>query len=545
MAISEKIEELLKALASRLPGGSKKPTIEAAFRAALDAVPKSKLREKLIRDQRHYIYRLVGIVREKPVEDEARATKDESTAQKGDDQEEKDDEDDAEEAKPGSLAVAAAAAYKDVDGSSPADCLSRCEDLLKAAMAAIRPAARAEEALEGLLGLLPPESRPEVWELSLEQVKLCARLVPLAAAAFTVIGDANPPPAWSRFLGLVLGAPLRVQEDLTTAQEEELEEVAARLGAAVSLIAGGKSARSSLRLAFSLLGPAPINSSVLARIAPATLPVVRAAFGIHLTEQVASPQKASRGELLALLHTLRYLSLFRKAKLPERAADGSGGAAWCSELRKTLNGALQLDFDVSGLVPEFLRLAKENISSFAKPKSLQRRLNACASGPRSAAAAAGVAADVLEGIAHLLHPADISKLATCAGLEVGADEEIDAQAAAARARGDLFFMDVDGVGGNDLINASGKVTLSSASTKEAADTARKNVFEELDGLDALKKSKPKKAESSPKKSSPKLSPKKRPLDASGEGQMQASQSPPGGPKRIRLRRKSSAAKLEE
>uniref|UniRef100_A0A7S0BBJ8 Uncharacterized protein n=1 Tax=Pyrodinium bahamense TaxID=73915 RepID=A0A7S0BBJ8_9DINO len=67
-----------------------------------------------------------------------------------------------------------------------------------------------------------------------------------------------------------------------------------------------------------------------------------------------------------------------------------------------------------------------------------------AAGFKGRADSAAVVVEVVEAFAASLSPANLAALAGACGLPVGEDEEVDARAAVARARGDLFFEDVGG-----------------------------------------------------------------------------------------------------
>ncbi|CAE8730447.1 unnamed protein product, partial [Polarella glacialis] len=249
----------------------------------------SKTRDRLLRDQKSYIYQLFGLVRQRRPEGATDSKEDDAgedkKAEQDEEAEEQEDGDEGLAAFGRGLSAAAVAAYAGVDGDSPSACLLRCEELLAAALAGIRPAARAEEALEGLLGLLPPESSLGSWELDLDCLRLVVRLVPTAAAALAVFGEERPPAAWRRFLGLVLSAPLRIEEELSGAAELEVREVSARLGSLVSLLASPAAARSALRVSLAALGPSLLFANLLGRMALAVPPVLPSAFGGPLSER--------------------------------------------------------------------------------------------------------------------------------------------------------------------------------------------------------------------------------------------------------------------
>ncbi|CAE8652499.1 unnamed protein product, partial [Polarella glacialis] len=135
---SVKIDQLLQALSQRLPPDAHKRTVEAALRAAIDGLPKSKTRDRLLRDQKSYIYQLFGLVRQRRPEGATDSKEDDAgedkKAEQDEEAEEQEDGDEGLAAFGRGLSAAAVAAYAGVDGDSPSACLLRCEELLAAAL---------------------------------------------------------------------------------------------------------------------------------------------------------------------------------------------------------------------------------------------------------------------------------------------------------------------------------------------------------------------------------------------------------------------------
>jgi len=143
-----------------------------------------------------------------------------------------------------------------------------------------------------------------------------------------------------------------------------------------------------------------------------------------------------RGDLFALLHSIRLVSLCRLR--------GVGHPATVAHALDTLRTALSTRFDATGTVPGLRDLATKVKAE--RGKMLTRRLasDSCA---QTRAAAASTAIEVLNAAAAFTSPAAIARLAEGCGLQAGDDEGevFDAAAARARAQGDLFFEDVGGL----------------------------------------------------------------------------------------------------
>lgn len=144
------MEKLIDALAEKLPANAGRPTVELAFRAAIDALPKTKLREALLLKQKRLIGRLVALVRQK-VPQELEGTGEETAELSGKVENQADD-----------LAL-----YQGVDTEKPGECLKHCESLLQNALVSLDPSVRAEEALGALVALFPETGTLDVsgWVL--------------------------------------------------------------------------------------------------------------------------------------------------------------------------------------------------------------------------------------------------------------------------------------------------------------------------------------------------------------------------------------------
>lgn len=144
------MEKLIDALAEKLPADAGRPTVELAFRAAIDALPKTKLREALLLKQKRLIGRLVALVRQK-VPQELEGTGEEAAEQSRKVENQADD-----------LAL-----YQGVDTEKPGECLKHCESLLQNALVSLDPSVRAEEALGALVALFPETGALDVsgWVL--------------------------------------------------------------------------------------------------------------------------------------------------------------------------------------------------------------------------------------------------------------------------------------------------------------------------------------------------------------------------------------------
>lgn len=480
------LERLLDALARKLPPASGKGALLQAVRAAADALPDSKAQTKarLVSDEGECVKQLAELLKAR-ADAEAKAEA-------------------AERVKtpapllPGSAlhdaSADAASGYADIDGDDAHAVLARCAKLLSGALMGLRPALHAEKALEGLLALLPPEhavAGPDAQgPFDVEALQRLARLVPQAAA---LLGSEEPP-AWRRFLGFCLAAPLRLREEVSSSNQQ-LQEASARLGSIVALLARPRAARSALHLALPWLGAGPTAAAPARVAALAALPVVATGFGGGALDGVT----LERSELAGLLQAARLVGLCR--------AEGVGEVEALDEARELLRGVLERGVDATPLLPELRRLLAELPGP--RGKALRRRLNVEVA---SRAAAAAATLEALEAVATSVTPPTIARLAGSCGLPVGKEEEIDQRAAVARARGELFFEDVEGAvpeqatlaredaagGGSSihfaetvaevsrraLLEIDGIEALQAEDEEEQAGGGSKRALDELDGIEA-------------------------------------------------------------
>ncbi|OLP86239.1 hypothetical protein AK812_SmicGene32682 [Symbiodinium microadriaticum] len=250
------IDRLIEALAAKLPAKATRQTVELALRAAIDAVPKSQLRDKLLLKEGRWVRAILQRLAERienEVQDSAAAVEQEAAEQ--------------EEVAEGveGLAPAPGAAYRGIDGSSPKDCLVHCRQLLHEALVSVNPCARGTEAVQGLVSLLAPEAKGPAWQLDLTTLDLVAQMVPTAATALGVVGQQETPAAWKRFQGLALSAPLHAK--VGAAKEDRVKEASARIGGTLALLACPRGARAALRIGIACCG-LPGTAKRLARLAP-------------------------------------------------------------------------------------------------------------------------------------------------------------------------------------------------------------------------------------------------------------------------------------
>ncbi|CAK0909528.1 unnamed protein product [Prorocentrum cordatum] len=242
--------------------------------------------------------------------------------------------------------------------------------------------------------------------------------------AFTVDAAAREGlPAWGRLLGLLLAAPWRAD---------------GQLGSLVALVAGPLAARAALRV------------------------------GLEPAAMGAAKAGATTDDLLALLRTARLSGLCRAAgAADERALEEVDGA-----LRAALEGGL----DATAVVP--------HLAALAPGEPIGRRL---AKGARSRAAAAALVLAAMRLPAAGLPTADLARLAGLAGLPAGHGEgggRTDQRAAAARARGELFFEDVEGAGAA-AGGASDSEGIGPDSAAAALEAVRSGALERLEGVEAI------------------------------------------------------------
>ncbi|CAK9055309.1 unnamed protein product [Durusdinium trenchii] len=427
------MEKLLHALAEKLPANAGRSTVELAFRSAVDALPKSKIRDELLLKQTRLIGRLRSLVRSKVEESKPGEVAEEP-----------------QELPEGDAPGDPAACFQGVDINKPGDCIKHCQSLLQDALVSLDPAARSEEALAALVALFPPESGP--WRLESGDLEALVQMLPCAA---TALGTQNTI-AWRRFLGLCVAAPLRLTQD--SPDPDETMKVVERLACTAAVLATAPAARTAVRIATASASLTSVSQSHLACLVPALLPLLRIGF-------LKGSCDSTRGDLLALLGGLRVLRLTR-SKTPQ-----------FSEMRQILTAALLRDFDATPLVPELRRLVEDHKGSLRRGKALLKKLKAAEAKTSSAA----VTVELVEALAEVLQPSELARLVSFSGLPCGEDEEVDAKAAAARARGDLFFEDTAGDVPLESLLAGG-----SESAHQAQAQVRKRTLGELEGVEALR-----------------------------------------------------------
>jgi len=291
------------------------------------------------------------------------------------------------------------AAYADVSDGDYAACVARCAELLQAASASLRPTKFSEEALEGLLAILPA-GKP-IFDL--HGYVQCLQLVPAATAA-------SESPAWGRFLGFLLAALSQLKQGKgVKCLQKDAKEVAAQLGCLIALNAQPSSARAALRHGFSIAGDMLAND-VLGCLVPAVLPVFRTAFaGLTAWRDV----EVARADLHALLHCMHFFALCRKAGIGETSA--------VNEAMDLSRSSFARHFDAAALLPE---LEKMGIASSKRRRATKRIGMSTAQ-----------LAEALVKESATLNSAAIARLVNASGLPVGANEaDTDRHATAARAR---------------------------------------------------------------------------------------------------------------
>merc|ERR1719433_503000 len=129
---------------------------------------------------------------------------------------------------------------------------------------------------------------------------------------------------------------------------------------------------------------------------------------------------------------------------------GVGDQLALEQVRALLRAALERGVDAAPLLPELRHLAADVAG--ARGKALRKQLQAADSaGKKSRVDAAAAVMAAVEAVAASVRPAHLTRLASFCGLPVGADEDVDQRAAAAKARGDLFFEDTAGLAPDESI----------------------------------------------------------------------------------------------
>ena len=128
------------------------------------------------------------------------------------------------------------------------------------------------------------------------------------------------------------------------------------------------------------------------------------------------------------------------------------------------------------MLPELRRMAEAQARQLKRGKAMLKKLQR-AEAKASATAAAVELIEMVKG----LQSSELSRLVGFAGLPVGDDEQVDAKAAAARARGDLFFEDTSGDAPLENLLTGG-----SSTAEEAMLQVQKRKLGNLDGVEQLR-----------------------------------------------------------
>jgi len=476
------VDRVLEALVRRLPKTAGKVQIVAALRASASALPEKQEKTRRLLKAREE--KLVATLQEKLREKkEVKESREKPAAVV----EEPAPSSDVETAPGVDRAQASDALYAGIPHGDQGACLARCADLLGRAMTSQRSAQRAEDAVDGLLAILPSNSGSNSdsdmlgGALKASSLERFVRLVPLAAAAL----ENRESPAWRRLLAFVLSAPCLVGSKAeqngkglglsgcasgmactskpgTALFEDEnspgtfhcgvcwanggkidLSELATRLGSLFALFVRPAVARAALQMTLANGLGKERGPGKLALLVPTILPAIIVAFGSSIEVADSSAPPPSRGEFFALCLAFRLVGLWRSSHLVDDQR--------LSEASSALRGALGRRFaNTFGTLGSELKPFVAKIDG-SRGKALGRRLASslgpsCASSHGGAAAvgAADCVAEVLEMAAPSVSLTDLSRLADALGLPKGDDEIVDSKAAAAKARGELFFEDIEG-----------------------------------------------------------------------------------------------------
>eukprot|EP00438_Fugacium_kawagutii_P014395 Skav221735 [mRNA] locus=scaffold542:436715:438121:- [translate_table: standard] len=418
------MEKLIGALAEKLPAHAGRSTVELAFRAAVDALPKSKLKDRVLVKREQLIGRLLVLVRQKTVEEANEV---------------------AEEPQDVDKDFQLHSCYQDVDTDKPRDCLKHCRSLVQDALVSLDPAARAEEALGGLVALFPPERTD--WKLDIGDLQTLVQILTLAAATRGLQDTV----AWKRFLGFVISAVLRL--DAANGMMNEVQ----RLGCTTALLVQQPSvARAAVRIATSSEYG---SRDQCVRLVPILAPLLRTGF-------LRGGGKTHRGDLLALLSGLRFLQLATMSGLHSDKL---------AEIRKILTTAFSRDYDATPMLPELQRIAENHARLLKRGKAILRKMQNAAK-----TSSTSTTVEIIEALAKELQQQELARLVGFSGLPAGDDEQIDANAAAARARGDLFFEDTSGDVPLESLLKGG-----SSATQDAILQVQKRKFGNLDGVEDI------------------------------------------------------------
>lgn len=428
------VDRLLDALVRKLPRTADEKAITAALRAAVQVLPASqaKTRNRVCQNEEQCVER---------VKAQLKATDD--IAKEAIEGQHATSTDAAEESVPD--------AYGDLDSEDTRACINRCSLLMAQALSSLRPADRAQDALDGLLAILPPDAS---GPLEASVLAGCVRVVPAVSAA---LGQRESP-AWRRFLGFLVSAAARLTDT------PESEAVAMQLGSLIALSASPAAARAALRLGLVNV-KSILDCPALVCLARIVLPTICTAFG-----HGAAPARedVKRGDLLALLHGLRFVCLCQLGSKGTARASSSVSSSALAEARDILRIALECRFDAALLQPPLKRMIATSGAGKKKSHSFS-------------AVAASAVVDSFDAVAADMTPTIIARLADCHGLPVGVEEEQD-RVVVAKATGGLFFEDVAG----DFMDAASAEAADETASSAAAEAVAAGAFERLDGVEALK-----------------------------------------------------------
>lgn len=444
------VDKLLDALAQRLPRTADRKALSAALRAAADQLPagQTKTKVRLLKSESACIRKLEQRLRDTdPSEDAASA--------------------DEEREEPQATPCDGGAGYAGVSSRDPDACLARCSNLLRDALTSIRSVHHAQQAIEGLLALLPPEQALSETgcghRFDIGAVQSCVQLVPLAVALLRN-SDSSETPVWHRFLGFLLVAPLR----LIGNKDSDSDDVVNQLGSLVALVASPQAARSALRLTLSAIGSGA-DGIALTRFAPAIFLIANVGFGRGGLDGA----DLVRGDMVALLQCMRLVGLCSNANVSSTQT--------LDEARDLLRVALEGHFDSALMLPELQHLFDRNAGKVPRSKVLKRRLVGAVGAGRNLVSS--VVVDSVEALSSIVSALCISRLAEPCGLPIGKDERVDQRAAVARAQGDIFFEDVDGLGDDTGAVVDGADDVGAA----AASAAHVHSVGRIEGVEALAK----------------------------------------------------------
>lgn len=423
------LDRLLEALARQLPRSADHTSIAAALHEAAKALPESqaKTRKRLTGSEEACVVKIEALLKEKPED----AIEEVAT----------DVQEDALVENP------AGAGYADITDDDPTVCVARCAELLQAALGSLRPAKHAEEALEGLMAILSTSETA----LELEILRKCIEVLPTASAALGCSGS----PALCHFSAFLITTFARIES--SDGHSSAYRSLAVKLGSLVALTSDHSSARVVLHRSLKCCDEVAGNE-VLACLSAAIMPIVYVAFGrLNAFKDV----DMVRGDLAALLHTLRFIGLCRKAAV--------GEARSLTEANNLIVNALEHHFDAAALLPRLRGL----VIVGAKRKRRGKGDNV---EKRTRAESAKLVSEAVLKASTSMTAAAIAEIASASGLPMGNEEDADRLAAVARARGDLFFEDVAGTTAA-VVNAKASIRLDGVEALNSGPSKKKRKME--------------------------------------------------------------------